>query len=81
MWILGKVLTAKKLKVEFLLLKTDMLMEPRISLFWSKLMRENGNNYLTIYKRNAAKCSIVYLGKFVRDFINIINRGAVNRSH
>ena len=25
---------------EFLLLKTDMLMEPRISLFWSKLMRE-----------------------------------------
>ena len=25
---------------EFLLLKTDMLMESRISLFWSKLMRE-----------------------------------------
>ena len=37
---LGKELTAKKLKEEFLLLKTDMLMEPRISLFWSKLMRE-----------------------------------------
>ena len=38
--VLGKELTAKKLKEEFLLLKTDMLMEPRISLFWSKLMRE-----------------------------------------
>eukprot|EP00731_Ephydatia_muelleri_P006179 Em0003g427a len=30
---LGKELTAKKLKEEFLLLKTDMLMEPRISCF------------------------------------------------
>ncbi|KAL5510616.1 hypothetical protein EMCRGX_G006184 [Ephydatia muelleri] len=38
--VLGKELTAKKLKEEFLLLKTDILMEPRISLFWSKLMRE-----------------------------------------
>ena len=38
--VLGKELTAKKLIEEFLLLKTDMLMEPRISLFWSKLMRE-----------------------------------------
>ena len=40
MGVLGKELTAKKLKEEFSLLKTDMLMEPRISLFWSKLMRE-----------------------------------------
>ena len=40
MGVLGKELTAKKLKEEFLLLKTDVLMEPRISLFWSKLMRE-----------------------------------------
>ena len=57
MEVLDKELTAKKLKEEFLLLKKDMLMEPRISLFWSKLMRENNN--LTIYKRNAAMCSIV----------------------
>ena len=31
----------------------------------------------TIYKRNAAMCSIVYLCRFVRDFILIINRGAI----
>ena len=40
MRVLGKELTAKKLKDEFLLLKTDTLMEPRISLFWTKFMRE-----------------------------------------
>ena len=40
MGVFGKELTAKNLKEEFLLLKTYMLMEPRISLFWSKLMRE-----------------------------------------
>ena len=68
---LGKELTAKKLKEEFLLLKTDMLMEPRISLFWSKLMR------LFI---SAMRQCVVYsvLCKFVRDCILIINRGAVN---
>ena len=34
---------------------------------------------ITIYKSNAAMCSIVYLCKFVRDFILISNRGVVNR--
>ena len=33
---------------------------------------------ITIYKRNAAMCSIVHQCKFVRDFILIINRGAIN---
>ena len=71
---LGKELTAKKLKEEFLLLKTDMLMEPRIS--GASLCERNENKYLTIYKRNAAMCSTVYLYKLVRDFILIIDRGA-----
>ena len=71
MGVLGKEQNCKEAEGgEFLLLKTDMLME---LCFWSKLI---GNNYLTIFKRNG-QC---VLCKFVRDFILIINRGpAVNR--
>ena len=59
MGVLGKELIAKKLKEEFLLLKTDMLMEPRISLFLEQVnARGMGGNNLTIDKRNAAMCSI-----------------------
>ena len=59
MGVLGKELIAKKLKEEFLLLKTDMLMEPRISLFLEQVnARGMAGNNLTIDKRNAAMCSI-----------------------
>ena len=66
---LGKELTAKKLKEEFLLLKTNMLMEP---LVLEQVNARGMGITTTIYKRNAAMCSIVYLCKFVRDFILIL---------
>ena len=44
---------------EFLLLKTDMLMEPRSDLFVMEQVNARGMGITTtIYKRNAAMCSI-----------------------
>ena len=44
MGVLGKELTAKKLKEEFLLLKTDM---PRTSFVLEQVNARGGNNYCT----------------------------------
>ena len=44
MGVLGKKLTAKKLKEEFLLLKTDM---PRTSFVLEQVNARGGNNYCT----------------------------------
>ena len=56
--VLGKELTAKKLKEEFLLLKTDMLMEPQDLFVLEQVYARGMGITTTIYKRNAAMCSI-----------------------
>ena len=57
MGVLGKELTAKKLKEEFLLLKTDANGASDLFVLEQVNARRMGIT-TTIYKRNAAMCSI-----------------------